>query len=94
MKFNWKKLKYWQKGGLIGLILGPLMLFLNFIFVDSDLLVGPIWFISGDLFCLIFNIGSAESCAFLFLYGGWIFMSILYGLIGALIGLIIQKVRK
>ena len=87
--FKWNKMKYWQKGLIIGLICG----FLLYVFSFSGMGFGVIfWWMTGTVMCVLFNF-EGHGCFFAFLYFGWFFFPILYGLVGALIGLLIDKYK-
>jgi len=95
----WSKLKYWQMGGLIGLILGffipvlslALSLLSEFfigIFIISSI---PIWLILPEIE-LLFNIpyrGHTPSLIIILL-----FEAILYPIVGVIIGYIIGKIKS
>ena len=100
-KDSWKKLKYWQKGGIIGFIIGLLMMIILFIPDNSTLgkfeFIGLIqeYILFPWIFILILPPFSCyEDCSREYLYANAVLFIILFALIGALIGLIISKIKK
>ena len=91
----WKKKRLWVKGGFFGLILGFVIYLLTF---NSS--AQTVWYnkIIGYLgyysICLIFNAEVGEDCGWGFILIGWVVLPIFYGIIGFLIGLIINKIRE
>lgn len=92
LKKFWSKLKYWQKGGLIGFLLGVVYLFFLF---PNDYIFGKytygVLFYLGETFCGdegTFFFGIICELGIMFAY------FLVYIIIGALIGLIIKKLKK
>ena len=87
----WKKLKYWQKGGLIGMLAGLIIYLLSFGSPESPV-TNFIWLLGAKEFCGLFKL-SGESCAFIYIFFGWLFLIVVYGLIGLGVGFTINKIR-
>jgi len=109
----WKKLKGWQKSGVIGFLIGLIIIIgmLFSIIIGFNLLRNffmylsiPAVLLSGPLSKLLFYIPYFESrfkqsCtgegAFLCpLIIGMIFLPFIYGAIGMIVGIILQKFKK
>jgi len=93
LKTKWQGLKYWQKGALIGIILGFIIIPISFLTIRDNfyeslggfLIYLPFSFYS--LFC------SSSLCLWSALTYAIFTAPIFYAIIGALIGFIIWKVR-
>ncbi|NQV09127.1 hypothetical protein HQ529_04710 [Candidatus Woesearchaeota archaeon] len=93
MAFIWKNLQYWKRGLIFGLIFGLLIYFFS-LFFEIEYLGTLLWWLSGTIICFMFKADTGEGCAFTFVIFGWIILPLLYGLIGALIGLLIEKIKS
>ena len=86
----WKKLSYWKKGLIIGIIFGLVVYFLNLGGWTGRVDAFEFTWVLGSLpFCKILH-GCEEEYAFTFLFWGWLILGIFYGLIGASLGLLIS----
>jgi len=89
----WKKQRFWVKGGFFGIITALIIYILSFSLLRGRL--GQLlWLIAGKPFCALFKSELGEPCAFDYLIFGWLFLMILYGLIGVIIGFTIDKIKK
>src|SRR3989338_11060699 len=91
----WKKLKYWQKGGIIGFCVG--LIIFSFIFSNS--------LMNNQFFIFIFNIAhevprdienaltDCSLCPESFIVGTFLFL-LQFLLLGAVVGFIIGKIMK
>ncbi len=100
MKF-WKKLKYWQRGIIIGLIVGLLKLPFFMVFGEYIPPIGyTIFQIPDQQICNMLHFSDGEPCGFFVFFYGWIYNPPFYAIIGAIGGLFIgiiknhQKVRS
>lgn len=104
LKQFWKKLKYWQKGGMIGALLFLIYGILVFFYTRSDvssfvlggdfafgILMLPATLLSG----IFLHLGIISDTPSIMAYLAVYFSALIEGfLVGALIGLIIGKVKK
>ena len=89
----WNKQKLWAKGGFVGLIISLVIYISSFTFPDSQFME-LIWSLGPTQFCKIFKLGFGEDCAFVYLFYGWLFLIVVYGLLGILVGFIVEQIRK
>lgn len=91
MKF-WNKLKYWQKGLRIGILFGFLLGVVMYLLMAKLSIIGfALLYPHISIFCTS-NI--TPLCAFIVGTMGWLIFPIFYGIIGAIIGLIVEKVKN
>ena len=88
IKEFWGKLKYWQKGAIIGVIFGLAQPFIMF-FEGLYVLFGWEYF----LFCNVLKLEPGEPCGWAILSEGFIIFPIVYGLFGVLTGFVIDKIK-
>ncbi|MBI2102173.1 hypothetical protein HYT53_06195 [Candidatus Woesearchaeota archaeon] len=95
MKF-WKKLKYWQKGGVIGLIIGLVKIPFFVLMGESmpSIFVYYAGLIPDQMLCNFLNLGSGESCGWFALIYGFIYNPIFFGMIGMILGLCYSLIKK
>ncbi|MBI2667419.1 hypothetical protein HYX17_01465 [Candidatus Woesearchaeota archaeon] len=94
LKEYWKRLKGWQKGGLVGLLIG--LFYIPFgLGLGSD---SSLWNFLFELylisFCGVLSIPQGESCAMLSLISSLIVIPLISIFLGTLIGLLIQRSKK
>ena len=89
----WKKLSYWKKGACMGIIFGLTLYFLSFIF-DTSSFSYLFWSLSILPFCSILKLGTGENCGLNYLFFGWVFMILVYGVLFSLFAIIIKKIGK
>ncbi|MDP3026380.1 MAG: hypothetical protein Q8N63_01635 [Nanoarchaeota archaeon] len=104
---GWKNLSYWLKGGIITLVLVYCIDFIGYLIKKSiiyshpyifgvffHILNSPIWIfvsaISVKLYWLMYNANMAPTPTIF----GFIIISIFYFVVGALIGLIVGKIKS
>lgn len=93
IKQFWKNLKYWQKGGIIGLVIGLLLS----TELGAEIIGGVFWILSYTLVCGLIYLTSENlfgKCANIILKLDVMFLPLLFGIIGTLIGFIIEKLKK
>ena len=90
----WSRLKHWQKGGLIGLLLGLFSMigananrFMGIFLIPGYLFIVLLFWITGSLPDDPLGPEGLVAAAFLF-------TPLIYAVFGALIGLIIGKIKK
>ena len=89
----WKKLSIKYKGLLLGSLIGFVIFWLTLILPGYFPTTSTfMWRLTGLPFCAVFNVESGEPCAFFYLFYGWIFMALIYGLIGLIVGFIIESI--
>ena len=90
----WKKLKYWQKGGVIGILFGFLVGLIMFLLLANLYRLGfALLILHMFIFCT-HTPYSSDQCAFLVGVLGWLIFPIFYGIVGVIIGFIIGKIKK
>ena len=93
----WRNLPYLVKGGVMGGV-GIGILKIPFFILFGDMLPAKLVYFLGkmpdELLCNLFNLGIGEKCGFFVLFYGFIYNPIFYGLIGIIVGLLCQKLRK
>lgn len=92
----WGKSEYLRIGGYTGLAIGFLKL--PFFFIFGENLPGQFVYYAGiipdEVLCRLFNLGYGESCGFFFLYFGFIYNPLFYGMICALLGFFYNQLRR
>ena len=95
---GWKNWPYWLRGGAIGVLVGILILFIPFV---GLIYIIPVMFVQGLIFNLIGLRETADLCFSLFSSPSFICVITFYPInvilsfiIGALIGLIIGKIKS
>lgn len=86
---SWKSLPYWLKGGVIAIVINIILIFLSVIFNPANSFESPAVLLT--LFQVfitqeIFNVNNLPALT--------IISSISFFIIGAIIGLIVQKIKK
>ena len=96
IKKLWNQFPLWLKGLSIGLILGLIKIpfFIIFGEILSSKLVYFLGKIPDELLCNLFSLGIGEKCGFFVLFYGFIYNPIFYGIMGGIIGLLCQKLKK
>lgn len=89
----WKELSYWKKGIYIGLVVGflkmPFLLFFGEYIPDR---IGSlITKIPDEMLCNFFDLGIGEKCGWFFLFFGFLYNPIFFGIIGGVLGLTHKK---
>ena len=96
LKEWWKRLEYWKKGGIIGILFG--LLKLPFFLLSGEILPNFIYTlltkIPDEFICNLFKFRLGEECGFFSLYYGWLYNPIFYGITFFIMGFLWGKIKK
>ena len=88
----WKKLKCWQKGLRVGILSGFLLGVVMYLLISKLNIIGfALLYPHILIFC---TPHTTPLCAFLVGTMGWLIFPIFYGIIGAIIGLIVEQIKR
>lgn len=91
--YKWRKLPTWLRGGIIGIILYWLLFFLAFVLVSLFKVDPNVIYIMSAPFYYLFALFNFSEFIYAVI-GTFVGSPLIFGLVGVLIGLLVNKFRK